>query len=47
MKVVFNVKLQNIYRVFCMEEEELKNQQLFYEQGVFLEFVLNCVYFCV
>lgn len=41
MKILFNVKLQNIYRVFCMDEEDLNNEQLFYEQGKPYEFLIK------
>lgn len=33
MKVVFNVKLRNVFRVICMEEADLGNQQQFLEKG--------------
>lgn len=33
MKIAFNTKLRSIYRVICMEENDLSNPELFFQQG--------------
>lgn len=33
MKIAVNVKLQNVFRVICMEEEEFENPEMFITQG--------------
>lgn len=35
MKIAVNVKLQNIFRVICMEETDFENAELFILQGKF------------
>lgn len=33
MKIAFNTKLRSIYRVICLEEDDLGNSDLFFQQG--------------
>lgn len=33
MKILFNTKVRNVFRIICMEESELNNAQIFWEQG--------------
>lgn len=33
MKVAFNTKLRSIFRVICMEEDDLCDSELFFKQG--------------
>lgn len=36
MKLAVNVKMQNVFRVICLEESEFEDQNAFIEQG-------NCI----
>lgn len=36
MKIAFNIKVRNIFRVICIDETDLENQEIFWEQGKLL-----------
>lgn len=38
MKILFNTKVRNVFRIICMEESEFNDEKVFWEHGKRLEF---------